>query len=123
MNKIEKKWVTEAGYEAEVIATKMGHRCGYVTVPKDHPHYGKGYDDIDADVHGGLTFANEGTFGFDCAHLDDAKDVSIMSDEYKKIFQMWPSLTDGESTIKTLEFCVAECESLAKQLKEQACLT
>ena len=120
MNNTEKKWVTEAGYEAEVIATKMGHRCGYVTVPEDHPHYGKGYDDIDADVHGGLTFANKGTFGFDCAHLDDGKDVSIMSDEYKKIFQAWPSLIDSEATIKTLEFCVAECESLAKQLREQA---
>jgi hypothetical protein len=118
MKNSEKKWVTEAGYEAEVIATEMGHRCGYVTVPEGHPHYGKGYDDIHADVHGGLTYANKGTFGFDCAHLGDAKDVSIMSDEYKKIFRVWSELNEGESTIKTLEFCVAECESLAKQLKE-----
>jgi hypothetical protein len=121
MKTSEKKWVTEAGYEAEVIATKMGHRCGYVTVPKDHPHYGRRYDDINVDVHGGLTYANEGTFGFDCAHWNDARDKSIMSDEYKKIYSMWPSLHDVESTIKTLEFCIAECESLAKQLKEMTC--
>jgi hypothetical protein len=118
MSNVEKKWITEAGYEAEVIAQKMGHRCGYVTVPKDHPHYGKGYDDVDVDVHGGLTYAEEGTFGFDCAHWNDARDVSIMSDEYTQIFHGWPSLGDDEPTIKTLEFCVTECESLAKQLKE-----
>lgn len=42
-----------------------------------------------------------------------------MSDEYRKIHEKWPRL--GEvGTIKTLEFCVAECESLAAQLKELA---
>ena len=119
--KTEKEWVTEAGYAAKVIAHPMGHRCGYVTVPEGHPHYGKGYDDVRVDVHGGLTYADEGTFGFDCAHIDDAKDESIMSDEYKVVFNrdLLDRITWEGSTIKTLEFCVAECESLAKQLKEQ----
>lgn len=34
-----------------------GHFCGYVAVPREHPFYGKGYDDIDANFHRGLTYA------------------------------------------------------------------
>lgn len=71
-----------------------GALCGYAGVPEGHPDYGKGYDDIDVQAHGGLTFAgscrpnaSEETgichvpgdgaadhvwwFGFDCAHAGD----------------------------------------------------
>ena len=118
--KTEKEWTTEAGLKAQVCATPMGHRCGYVGVPEGHPLYGKHYDDVDVDVHGGLTFSNDEDglwlFGYDCAHFDDAKDPELMSDEYKKVFRDFPRFIEG--TIRTLEFCVAECESLAKQLEE-----
>jgi hypothetical protein len=30
---------------------------GYVLIPEGHPDHGKPYDDIDVDVHGGLTYA------------------------------------------------------------------
>ena len=117
--KTEKQWTTAAGYEAEVIATPMGHRCGYVTVPEEHPCAGKDYDDVGVNVHGGLTFSNGAKFGFDCAHWDDAKDPELMNEEYRKIHERWPRI--GETgTVKTLEFCVAECEKLAAQLKEKA---
>ena len=118
---VEKEWTTEAGYPAKVVAHPMGHRCGYVTVPEDHPCYGKGYDDVNVDVHGGLTYASKGTFGFDCAHIEDIKDESIMSPEYKMVFtrELLGELTWEGATLKTLEFCVDECEGLAKQLKEQ----
>ena len=65
----------------------LGHLCGYVGVPKSHPWYGLGYDDIDAEIHGGLTFSQHETdreepyphdtgqdiwwVGFDCAHAGD----------------------------------------------------
>ena len=118
--KIEKEWTTEAGLKAHVIATPMGHRCGYVGVPEGHPMYGKHYDEVDVDVHGGLTYSNDEdglwTFGYDCGHWDDAKDPELMSDEYKKVFRDFPRLIEG--TIKTLDFCVTECEALAKQLEE-----
>jgi hypothetical protein len=117
--KTEKEWTTGSGLKAHVIATSMGHRCGYVSVPAGHPMFGKHYDDVEVNVHGGLTYAAEEDglwcFGYDCAHWDDAKDHEIMSDEYKMAFMNWPN--DG-GTIKTLDFCVAECESLAKQLGE-----
>ena len=33
------------GYKCAVIFHRMGHRCGYVGVPRDHPLYGKHYDE------------------------------------------------------------------------------
>ena len=118
-SKIEKQWTTAAGYQAEVVATPMGHRCGYVTVPEGHHCAGKDYDELDVDVHGGLTYALDNQFGFDCAHWDDAKDPALMSDRHRNIYERWPMI--GETgTVKTLEFCVAECEKLAAQLKELA---
>lgn len=64
---------------------KHGWGNGYVVVFNNHPMYGKGYDEVPVDVHGGLTFfgcANdfpelteefEGgwVFGFDTAHYND----------------------------------------------------
>lgn len=44
---------------------------GYVKIPEDHPWHGKDYDDIDVEVHGGLTFASYGWIGFDCLHCGD----------------------------------------------------
>jgi hypothetical protein len=119
--KIEKEWTTKAGFKAEVIATDMGHRCGYVSVPKDHPWHGKTYNDVDLDVHGGLTYAGmedgDWWFGYDCAHLGDARDPELMSDEYKNVLLGRKLNFDGD-TVKTLDFCVNECESMAWQLKE-----
>ena len=34
-----------AGYKCVVTFCFMGHRCVYVVIPKNHPLYGKGYDD------------------------------------------------------------------------------
>jgi hypothetical protein len=116
--KIEKEWTTKAGLKATVIATDMGHRCGYVSVPKDHPWHGKTYDEVGLDVHGGLTYAGMRDdlwwFGYDCAHLGDARDPELMSDEYKSIRIMLVNF-DGD-TVKTLDFCVNECEAMAAQL-------
>jgi hypothetical protein len=62
----EGPWQTEpdrVDFIAEGFACMMlrhphhGHWCSYVGVPSDHPAYGKGYDDVDVDFHGGLTYA------------------------------------------------------------------
>ena len=34
-----------AGYKCVVTFGAMGHRCGYVGIPKNHPLYGKDYSD------------------------------------------------------------------------------
>lgn len=115
---IEKTWTTKAGLPASVVMTRMGHRCGYVGVPDTHPLYGIAYststpalhetqefelapEDV-FEVHGGLTYSNDGThvplesgpwyFGYDCDHFGDEN--------------------------LSLEFCIEQCESLAKQLAE-----
>ena len=59
------------------------HPTAYVEVPKDHKYYLKNYDEIDIDVHGGLTYSDnylivEGEkitncwfIGWDYAHFGD----------------------------------------------------
>jgi hypothetical protein len=48
----------ETGFACLIKRTDGGHLCGYVGVPPNHPAFEKGYDDIHANVHGGLTFAD-----------------------------------------------------------------
>lgn len=71
-----------------------GYANGYVAVPPEHPYYGKDYDDVPVEVHGGLTYGtvagcsavldgaeflegdhipeNWTVFGFDTCHYDDS---------------------------------------------------
>ena len=42
-NTVENDWTTKAGLRAICILTGMGHRCGYVGIPKGHPLYGVEY--------------------------------------------------------------------------------
>lgn len=145
---VEKDFLTEAGLRAVIIYTHNHHRCGYVGVSPEHPAYGKGYStqldcitqeevtnvelgkksslllltaalgsdeeykkirrsiDILIDVHGGVTYSggnndypvkadNIWWFGFDCSH-------------------------DGDDAVggQSLEYCIAECESMAQQLSQ-----
>lgn len=115
------------------------HHCGYVGIPKNHPLYGKCYSehcecleklfkkalkeeigdkgiisclcsdgktanmDVTFRVHGSVTYSRTSPdypiksdlhwIGFDCAHLDDTIEKC------------------------DLDFCIKECEELAKQLK------
>ena len=75
-----------AGHEWMIVHNWMGYRCGYVRVDKGHAWFGKDYDDVPAEIHGGLTFAepdqpcgkggaDDGWWvGFDCAHGGDNPD-------------------------------------------------
>lgn len=80
------------------------------------------------DVHGGITYSGNGDgeypiesnlwwFGFDCAHAEDGKDVNLITDRsYLDIITMYP--TGG--IVRSLEYCISECESLADQLLDFA---
>ena len=74
--------------------------------------------DIVCEVHGGLTYSGGAGkypvpgedlwwFGFDCGHAGDG----VIDEE-----PHWPRHTNDP--VRSLEYVVAECESLAKQLKE-----
>lgn len=41
---IERQW-TAHGLDCAVLRVSMGHRCGYVNVPTEHPWHGLGYSD------------------------------------------------------------------------------
>jgi hypothetical protein len=113
---VEKDWITEAGLRACVLFVNDSHRCGYVAVPSGHRLHGVSCNNlyergIDIDVHGGITFSESGDkypvendglywFGFDCAHSGDAT----------KYFRQ------PNDVMRSLDYCVGECESLARQL-------
>jgi len=90
---------------------KMGHLCGYVNIPENHPLIEKDYNDLNFNVHGGVTFSNKllnsykncWKIGFDCAHSEDLSPfLSPFNNNY--------------TTYKTIKYVKAECKKLAKQI-------
>jgi len=87
--------------------------CGYVGIPAGHPWHGMDGDDIPADVHGGITWADrylpwaepDGLYwiGFDCAHSYD----------FMPGIQQTALLADG--TYKNLSFVQDQIRSLMEQ--------
>jgi hypothetical protein len=104
------EWVdADTGYECSIWRNpNMGHLCGYITVGADHPWYSLGYDEVDVDVHGGLTYSDKGEFGFDCAHAGDL---------VPKMYALKGGHYSGE-TYKGMGYVVGELIKLAKQAKE-----
>jgi hypothetical protein len=92
--------------------------CGYVTVPKKHHYYGLGYNDVMANVHGGLTFSDDkGKFGFDCSHAGDLTPGILLSVlQTAKDPSEYAQLTISHDTYRTFEWVVDETEKLAKCL-------
>lgn len=75
------------------------------------------------DVHGSITYANGGDdypiesdlwwYGFDCAHADDANDLTLITDEHLRAIY---AEFGNDGVVRDLAFVVAECEKLAAQL-------
>lgn len=116
-------------YYCQIIRTDFGVLNGYVALWKGHKEYGKGYNSIDIDVHGGLSFSEQANspelgdiycdpldefhegphwyIGFDCIHwMDDAPGMISST-----------KLTPN-STYKNITFVKSELESLVQQLEE-----
>lgn len=132
---VEQDWISEAGLRCIVIKSDdyLRHRCGYVGIDGDHFLYGieygqaipelgdapeeyRGWREYESPesvfrVHGGITYSGGGAhypvesegiwwFGFDCAHyMDGQRD-------------------EGDGGGRPLEYVVAECEQLARQLAD-----
>lgn len=117
---IEKDWMYK-GLRCVVLANhEVGHRCGYVGVGKEHICYGRDYDEVlGIDIHGGLTYSKAAQdypvksdlyfFGYDCGHCGDQIDPDIFTGD-------WKPIRYSDSSVKTFEFCIKECETLADQL-------
>ena len=115
------------GYRAFILAMPIGHRCGYVELPKNHKYFRLDYDAIDVDCHGGLTYSDSHLqdikdswfIGFDCIHLGDGKDINIMDDKNKDFCKQYPKLeyhSLGGEIIWTTEMVEEELKQLIEQL-------
>lgn len=120
-----------------------GALCGYVGVPPSHPAFGKFYDDVDVEVHGGLTFADkchesddEGRgichvtepgepdvwwLGFDCAHFMDVSPAMDARSASIGLFRFPTSSLGNEpgtpgSSYKGVAYVRGEVTELARQL-------
>lgn len=91
-------------------APMYGAANGYVKIPPGHHWHGLGYDEINVDVHGGLTFGGgvSGWIGFDTLHSGD----------------VWPGTPDFGSTSWdkhwTDELVAEEAKRLARNVAAAA---
>lgn len=122
-------WVdSTTGLDCLIVRGGSGALCGYVGVPESNSEcFGKDYDDVDVDVHGGLTFssacqeringichaeedaANNTVWwlSFDCAHGGDLSP--------RHSYTLW-----SNDTYKNFEYVKHEVEKLALQLNHHA---
>lgn len=127
-------WRTKAGLPGMIVRNWAGALCGYVAVTAGHPDYEVNYNDVPAEVHGGLTYSDhcQGPIchvpepgepedvwwlGFDACHAFDyspglATEMALLGNRQVR--------TPGEGatyeTYRDLAYMQAEVESLAKQL-------
>lgn len=107
-----------------------GGLCGYVGLPPSHPLHGKPYEDLELEVHGGLTYAGSCAghichvpapgepddvwwLGFDCGH---ASDVSPGLDAFARKRLGAPHFKFEYAHYRPLVYVMSEVEQLASQL-------
>lgn len=138
------QWIDEAtDLDCLALRNRMGVWCGYVGLPPGHPLHGVTVNEIDFDVHGGITFygslcqeeADEGHgichvpepgrpadvwwIGFDCGH---ALDVCPAFVELESSFPTNIRASGGmfRTVYRDLDYVKAETASLARQLADHA---
>jgi hypothetical protein len=90
-----------------------GYGCGYVTLPKTHPCYGKHYDDIDVQVHGGLTYGRKVTQ----KDIDSNTWPELTQEDLGKWMVGFNTAHLGDNSIDQDEnYVIQETESLYQQL-------
>ena len=99
-----------AGLKCEMWRNGGGAWCGYVYLPVGHPYFKVEYGEIKAEVHGGLTYAEEvdglWKIGFDCGHLYDVKPA----------YQHDRAFREPTASYRTFSYAKGETTSLAAQM-------
>lgn len=112
------------GYECKIKRNLFNWTWyGYIKLPKTHPDFNKKYSDLEdiINVHGNLSFAENGTFGFDCYHIlkgDISPMDKTMDSKYDKFKSLSISLY-GEEHYWTYEEVKDEVESMSQQFKSR----
>lgn len=75
------------GFRCVVVAQRMGHRCGYVQIPKEHPYFEQPYETVDRflEVHGGLTYAKMSEEGHMWTADDVSEELKRMADQLARV--------------------------------------
>ena len=128
------EWRDEAtGRPCLAVRNSMGAWCGYVAVDPGHPLCDGGRDDLDLDVHGGVTYAGKCNdhvchtplpgepadvtwIGFDCGHCGDLMPLMRMREREldAKLGRRLASPYGKE--YRTLDYVRTECAKLAAQV-------
>lgn len=138
------QWTDEdTGLVCLLHRSHFGAWCGYVGLPPSHPLHGRDYEGIDADIHGGLTFADgcdpqhdpvtgRGIchvpepgepdslwwIGFDCAHSGDLSPGAL---KFREIIPgIAVLLGHGHETYRNLDYARIQTRSLARQLAHKS---
>jgi hypothetical protein len=125
-----KRLFIEDGYRSDgEIHMFGGSLCGYICIPKDHPYFGKDYDAIEIDAHGGLTYSKfeeeEYWIGFDCSHAFDYLpsteylrkiEPSISRMAYEKLSEELKKYPLFNPIYRNVRYCIEECKSMVNQV-------
>lgn len=133
---IEERFIYK-GYPCVVLFQPMAYRTGYVGLPKTSRYYGKNFNDIPVDCHGGLTYGRSYLFGqddedtwwigFDCAHYGDGYDDKTAKEYYKndkvtmEQLQKLKALHDISNDyfeFRSLDYVKQDCKFIVKQIIE-----
>jgi hypothetical protein len=110
-----------AGVKFVTVHNGHGARCGYALIPPGHPWHGVEYDNIPADVHGGLTYSeadgDDWWIGFDCSHSGDAKDLDL---PMPKAIREITARFGNRGIVRTQEYVEGECRNLCEQVASVA---
>jgi hypothetical protein len=130
-------------YPCLVVRNRSGAFCGYVGVSPGHWAYGKDYEDVPADAHGGLTFAGkcqpggedsgvchvvEGGeedrvwwLGFDCIHSGDHAPAyeyltAFLSGEYRDLGYVKDQVLNLATQLRVLDKGIGKVLDLGAKL-------
>ena len=135
MNETSKLAVVEKhfeykGHDCICIFSRMGYRCGYVSVDDN-----KEFNEYDIECHGGLSFSGTLPYdygqketyyiGLDCGHICDGNDYAtallyglITEQLYNELIKMQIQSPTFLQPIRSLEYVENECKKIVDQLEE-----
>lgn len=138
----KRQWENQpTGLPCLIVRGPAGALCGYVGIPKGHPYYGRHYDEVPVEAHGGLTFGDycrvdspEDSsichvpgpgepddvywLGFDCAHAGDVSPATDALIRQRYDPQEWANRMQvfAGYVYRDVAYVTAEVDALAVQL-------